>query len=97
MQDKDIRWVQRLSNYSKALAQLTDAVGIYRQRPLSNLEQQGLIQAFEYTHELAWNVMKDYFEYQGGFQITGSRDAIRAAFSTELIQNGADWMNTISS
>ncbi len=51
-----------------------------RQRPLSELERQGLIKVFEFTHELAWNVMKDYFEYQGTGSIMGSRDATREAF-----------------
>nr|VFJ56069.1 MAG: nucleotidyltransferase substrate binding protein, HI0074 family [Candidatus Kentron sp. DK] len=73
----DIRWRQRFDNYRQALARLRDAVALRQQRPLSDLEQQGLIKAFEFTHELAWNVMKDYFEYQGNTRITGSRDAIR--------------------
>nr|VFJ60551.1 MAG: nucleotidyltransferase substrate binding protein, HI0074 family [Candidatus Kentron sp. DK] len=73
----DIRWRQRFDNYRRALARLRDAVSLRKKRPLSDLEQQGLIKAFEFTHELAWNVMKDYFEYQGNTSITGSRDAIR--------------------
>lgn len=64
---------------------------------LNELEQQGLIQAFEFTHELAWNVMKDYFEYQGDTSITGSRDATRTAFQMGLIQNGEGWMEMIKS
>ncbi len=55
----DIRWQQRLGNYQKALLQLGDAVKLSQQRALSNLEKQGLIQAFEFTHELAWNVIKE--------------------------------------
>jgi len=54
-----------------------------------------LIQCFEYTHELAWNVMKDYAEYQGNSDITGSRDAIREAFKMKLISDGKVWMNMI--
>ena len=75
---EDIRWIQRLDSYQRALAQLQKAVELQRTRPLSELERQGLIQAFEFTHELAWNVMKDYFTYQGDTSITGSRDATRA-------------------
>lgn len=95
--DQDIRWHQRLSNYSKALKQLEKAVKLSQERELSDLEEQGLIQAFEYTHELAWNVMKDYFTYQGNADIRGSRDAIREAFNKELISNGEEWMETIKS
>lgn len=68
-----------------------------RERPLSSLEEQGVIQAFEFTHELAWNVMKDYFEYQGAVQITGSRDATREAFQRGLIQDGDGWMAMLKS
>jgi nucleotidyltransferase substrate binding protein (TIGR01987 family) len=94
---KDIRWEQRFSNYQRALQQLSDAVALGKQRPLSNLEQQGLIKAFEFTHELAWNVMKDYFQYQGNTSITGSCDAIREAFQRGLIEEGESWMETITS
>ena len=63
----DIRWIQRFANFQSALAQLKDGVDTFNSRDLSLLEKQGLIQAFEFTHELAWNVLKDYFEYQGNF------------------------------
>ena len=95
--EQDIRWHQRLSNYSKALKQLESAVQLSKERELTDLEEQGLIQAFEYTHELAWNVMKDYFAYQGNADIRGSRDAIREAFNKDLISNGEEWMETIKS
>ena len=91
------RWIQRLENYTKALSQLNDAVALSHQRQLSYLEKQGLIQAFEFTHELAWNTIKDYFTHQGNTSITGSRDAIREAFKYNLIQNGEGWMEMIIS
>jgi nucleotidyltransferase substrate binding protein (TIGR01987 family) len=72
-------------------------VALSRARPLSDIEQQGLIQAFEFTHELAWNVMKDFFEYQGDSTIMGLRDATREAFSRNLIDNGDGWMEMIKS
>lgn len=93
----DIRWHQRLANYQRALAQLQKAVALHQTRELSELEQQGLIQAFEFTHELAWNVMKDYFVYQGNTSITGSRDAVREAFAVQLIADGQGWMDMIKS
>ena len=40
---KDIRWIQPLSNYNKALAKLTEAVELNEKRILSKLEKQGLI------------------------------------------------------
>lgn len=97
MTHPDIRWEQRLANYTRALSQLTDAIELARSRKLSEIERQGLIQAFEFTHELAWNVMKDYFAYQGNAAITGSRDAVREAFNKGLIENGDGWMEMIRS
>ena len=97
MSELDIRWQQRHTNYSEALEQLGNAIAISQQRPLSKLEKQGLIQAFEFTHELAWNVMKDYFAWQGNPGITGSRDAAREAFQKGLVEDGEGWMEMIKS
>jgi len=93
--NSDIRWLQRFNNYKKALRQLNDAVELSKMRELSLLEKQGLIQAFEFTHELAWNMLKDYLEYQGNQEIRGSRDAFREAFKVGLIDDGMGWMETI--
>ena len=64
---------------------------------MNELEKQGLIQAFEYTFELAWNTLKDYFEAQGETNLTGSRDAFRLAFKRGLIEDGETWMDMITS
>jgi len=53
MTTQDIRRIQRYNHFVQAFAQLDRAVELARQRALSELEEQGLIQAFEYTHELA--------------------------------------------
>ncbi len=92
---RDIRWKQRFQNYSKALQTLQQAVDLAAQRPLSELEQQGLIQGFEFTHELAWNVLKDYLEEQGYSGIIGSKNATREAFKNQLIHDGQTWMDMI--
>jgi nucleotidyltransferase substrate binding protein (TIGR01987 family) len=94
MTKQDIRWKQRFSSYQKALSQLTKFI---KKETLNELEEQGLIQAFEYTFELAWNVMKDFYEYQGTEDIQGSRDAIRLAFKRGLIEDGDGWMKMIAS
>lgn len=93
---QDIRWKQRYSNYTRAFQSLTEAVELSQQRALSSLEQQGLIQSFEFTHELAWKMLKDYLEFQGITNIVGSRDASRIAFQNELIQDGEVWMQMIA-
>lgn len=97
MSTQDIRWQQRFQNFQKAFSLLEEAVMKYKKEGISDLEEQGLIQRFEFTHELAWNVLKDYFEYQGNTDITGSRDATREAFNKGLIDDGEGWMEMIKS
>ena len=92
---EDIRWKQRFDNFIRALQTLRSAVELSRQRDLSELEQQGLIQGFEFTHELAWNVLKDYLEAQGFVGIIGSKNAAREAFRNGLIADGKAWMDMI--
>ena len=91
---EDIRWKQRFYNYQKALSQLTKFI---EKGELSELEEQGIIKAFEYTYELAWNVIKDYYQEQGEVNIQGSRDALRLAFQRGLIADGDNWMKMIKS
>lgn len=93
----DIRWIQRFSNFKKAMEQLSDAVALSEQRELSRLEKQGMIQAFEFTHELAWKTIKDFLVSRGTTSIFGSKDATREAFKLELIEDGEVWMNMIKS
>jgi nucleotidyltransferase substrate binding protein (TIGR01987 family) len=95
--DPDIRWHQRLQSFHKALVRLSEGAQLAGQRELSPLEKQGLIQAFEFTHELAWNVLKDYLEIQGIQGVVGSRGATREAFKNGLIADGEVWMDMIKS
>lgn len=112
MVEPDIRWKQRFSNFVKALDKLTQAVEYLElnlndaddsddndelQDVLDEIVKEGLIQRFEYTHELAWNVMRDYAVYQGNNTIGGSRDAVREALQLHLIPDGEVWMEMIGS
>ncbi len=97
MSTEDIRWIQRFNHFVKALSQLKEAVTLAQQRPLSKLEEQGLIQAFEFTHELAWNTLKDFLESRGVQNLYGSKDATREAFKTGLVENGEAWMDMVKS
>ena len=95
MAGPDLRWRQRFDNFERALQVLERGVDLARQRPLSELEQLGLIQVFEFSHELSWNLLKDYLHYQGIAGIIGSRDATRLAFQNGLILDGEGWMAMI--
>ena len=106
---QDIRWQQRFSNYVKALHKLEDAIKYINDNfeidsdtqntttVLDEIIKEGLIQRFEYTHELAWNVMKDYAESQGNNEVGGSKDSTREAFQLKLIEDGEAWMDMIKS
>jgi len=89
---KDMRWHQRCQNYMKALRQMGR---FFQQDQLNELEEQGLIKAFEYTYELSWHKLRDYMQYQGNTQLHGSRDTFREAFSLGLISEGERWMQML--
>ena len=106
----DLRWLQRYANFCRALHKLTEAVerfaqninheglpSVSRDTFIDDIAKEGLIQRFEYTHELAWKVVKDFFEASGNTEIYGSRDATREAFAAGLIQDGEVWMDMIKS
>lgn len=92
--EQDIRWLQRFRNFKKAFAQLDEAVVL---PALSKLEKQGLIKAFEFTYELAWNTLKDLLQDQGYTGIVGSRDTFRLSYQVGLIADGDTWMEMIKS
>ena len=86
---EDIRWQQRFANYQLALQQLDT---FFEPPALNDREQQGLIKAFEYTFELAWNSLRDLLRSQGNSTLLGSRDTLREAFRLGLIEDGETWM-----
>lgn len=94
---QDSRWRQRFNNYLRALERLQEAVSLADSRELSELEKQGLIKAFEFTHELAWNTLKDFLTERGAEKMYGSRDVTRLAFKEGLIEQGETWMSMIKS
>jgi nucleotidyltransferase substrate binding protein (TIGR01987 family) len=95
MEEQDIRWKQRFFNFEKAFLTLKEAVEDIKNP--SNIEKEGTIQRFEFTHELAWKVMKDFLKEKGIQGLIGSRDATRNAFQNEIIQDGQAWMDMIDS
>ena len=96
MTDDTPRWVYRFRNYMRAFALLREAIEAMEARELSQLEKEGVIQRFEYTIELAWNVMKDYLESENVvFDQVTPRAVIRKAFEANLVEDGATWMDAL--
>lgn len=85
---KEIRWKQRFQNFSRAYTLLNSALEENDIDDLSNLEQEGVIQRFEYTYELAWKTLKDYLEYNGAniTEIT-ARNVFKEAYSSGIIKD----------
>lgn len=92
----DIRWEQRFANFEKALFQLSQGIEQNAGNP-PDIIKEGIIQRFEFTHELSWKVMKDYLEYEGYQNISGSRSATKEAFNKGLLSEGQLWMDMIES
>jgi len=93
--DQDIRWRQRLENYSRALALLQSAL---ERGPdvLNDLEKEGTVPRFEYTVELAWKSLKDYLQFSG-VELTPvtPKSVMKAAFAARIIADGQLWIDMI--
>lgn len=88
----DIRWKQRFQNFEKAMGYLEQALQI----PNPDIVQKaGIIQFFEMSFELAWNMVKDYLEDQGFVDIKSPRGALKKAFEMNILENGHDWMDLL--
>ena len=92
---QDIRWKQQFNNYIKAFQTLAETVEFVQKCGLTKLEQLGMIHSFEFTHDLAWNVLKDYLQDKGVTDLAGPKDVIRSALKNGLIDSGEDWMAMI--
>lgn len=88
------RWEERFENFLKAKKNLADAVTLYRQRPMSIVEQAGLIQLFEITWEVGWKVLGDYLIFSGTTDnVRTPAGAIRSAYASGVIEDGQRWMD----
>jgi nucleotidyltransferase substrate binding protein (TIGR01987 family) len=95
MELKDIRWklaTASFQNFEKALHHLNEALDINEP---DIIRKAGLIQFFEMTFELAWNLMKDYLEEQGYMDIVSPRAVIKKAFEVGLITEGHRWLKLL--
>ena len=96
MSDPAPRWRYRFANYRRALALLREAMDTRRESGLNQLETEGAIQRFEFTMELAWNVMKDYLEHDGVvFDQVTPRAVFRKAYEANLTEHGEVWMDAL--
>ena len=84
----DNRWLQRFSSYEHALANLRKFLN---KKKLNELEEQGLIKAFELTYELAWKTIQDLLHLKGYSEINGPKPVLTQAFQDGYIDDGPGW------
>lgn len=92
--NQEIRWKQRFQNFEKAYLKLKE--GVNREK-LNELEENGLIQRFEFTLELCWNVLKDYMQEEGvAFKPPTPKETIREAGKLNLIERPEILINALN-
>ncbi len=91
----EIRWKQRFQNFENAYNTMQRIFDRYQLDPDDEVVRIALVQAFEFTFELAWNTMKDYLESEGFTSIGSSKQTIRTAFQSGLISEAEKWMSVV--
>lgn len=89
--NQNLRWKQRFQNYTKAFEFLKR--GLMIAHP-NELEKAGIIQAYEFTFELAWKTLKDYLVSKG-VEVSFPRDILKKAFEHDLLDEGDGWMDML--
>jgi len=84
---EDIRWQQRLSNYSNILRVLDANLESSDLDDFGELEQIGLAKSFELTFELMWKLIKDYLESQDvEIGLISPKNVLRVAGTSGLLE-----------
>lgn len=91
-ENQDVRWLQRYESFQKACKRVLEITESDKKTAdLSELEQEGLIQRFEYTFELSWKVLQDFLKYKGYEFVQGPNGTLQKAFEDGLISNHDAW------
>lgn len=96
---ENIRWKQRFNNFEKAFNLLKSVFEEKEINELSLLEQEGVVQRFEYTYELAWKTLKDYLEYNGSLNNIdiSPRNIFKEAYSAKIINSQDEFIDMMLS
>ena len=99
MDNQDIRWKQRFTNFNQAFLRLKEAM---EKETLNELERNGLVQRFKFTLELGWKTLKDFLEFQEFDFKPSPKETLRLAqkslyidYAQELI-DGLELRNILS-
>ena len=89
------RWKDRFDHFGNAWQVFCRIQQRYQETPDDETCRMALVQAFEFTFELAWKTMKDYLESEGFRDLGGSKQTIRNAYQAGLIQEAEEWMEAV--
>jgi len=91
-----LRRRQQFENFEKAFLLLKEALEAKPLDEYSKLEQEGVVQRFEYTFELAWKTLKDRLLYEGHDEKT-LRAVIRRSFSIGYLteEDAETWLESL--
>lgn len=93
---KETRWKQSFQSFNNAYSSFQRMIAHYEKAPDSEVAQMALTQAFEFTVEISWKLLKNYLEKEG-FDIHSPKEAIRQAFQSEIIlgEDSEIWMRAL--
>lgn len=84
------RFEERKQDLRRATERLKEALNVEE----NEISIDGTLHRFEFTFELAWKTLKDYMEYNGIIETTGSpREVLKTAFASGLIEDGETWID----
>lgn len=88
------RFEERRADFYSALQRLQEAL----EYEINDVTIDGVLHRFEFTFELSWKTLKDYLEYLGVSETSGSpREVIQLAFKQGIIEDGEQWIKMMIS
>ena len=94
------RFELRLEAFGRAMRRLEQGIALVRTRADDEeltMEEEGLIQRFEYCFELGWKLLQDVEKDLNGQGLGGPRAAIRWATDEGWVDDGEVWMSMLQS
>jgi len=60
MEERQPKWLERLSIFKNAITRMAEVVELSKQRTLNQFERDSLIKRFEFSYEMAWKLMMSF-------------------------------------
>ena len=85
----------KLQNFKKAIERLREAVIGVQQLRDNRIMQDGLIQRFEFTFELAWKTSKVKLESQGLHDAVSPKTVLKELYALKWIDDETTWLEML--